>query len=219
MWNVYRRCYSGTRQDLFEQDLSGKQTLILLRDAQQRIQGFSTIAVGSARHEGRDIRYLFSGDTVIEREHWGSQELAFSWLRFAGSIQREDPGLPLFWFLIVKGHRTYRYLPAFALAFYPNWQHETPLPLATLMRHLARERFGDAFDEASGIVRFADSRGHLSKAVAEPSEREAVRADVRFFLDRNPGYREGDELVCLCELSPDNLRPLARRLFVGGQRT
>jgi hypothetical protein len=39
------------------------------------------------------------------------------------------------------------------------------------------------------------------------------RQDVRFFLARNPGYLRGNELVCVCELAVDNLKPLAARFF------
>jgi hypothetical protein len=217
MWNLYRRFYAGTDVALFERDLAQKDSLLLLRDGDQRIQGFSTIAVGVTEFEGSQVRFVFSGDTIIDRAHWGSQALAFTWLRYVGELKRERPELPLFWFLIVKGHRTFRYLPAFAREFYPHWQRGTPAHIAALMNKLARERFGEAFDDASGVVRFPESRGHLAEPFAEANEREAEREDVSFFLRRNSGYRNGDELVCLCELSLENLRPLARRLFAGGE--
>jgi hypothetical protein len=215
MWNLYRRFYAGTERALFERDLAQKDSLLLLRDGEQRIQGFSTIAVGVTEFEGGQVRFVFSGDTIIDRAHWGSQALAFTWLRYVGELKRERPEMPLFWFLIVKGHRTFRYLPAFAREFYPHWERGTPARISALMNKLARERFGAAFDDASGVVRFPESRGHLAEPFAEANEREAGREDVSFFLRRNSGYRNGDELVCLCELSLENLRPLARRLFAG----
>jgi hypothetical protein len=213
MWSLYHRFYAGTHRELFERDLAQKDSLLLLRDAERRIQGFSTIALGVTEFEGAPIRFIFSGDTIIERAHWGSQALAFTWLRHVGELKRERPELPLFWFLIVKGHRTFRYLPAFAREFYPHWQRGTPARIAALMSKLARERFGEAFDDASGVIRYPQSHGHLAEPFAEANEREAGREDVSFFLRRNSGYRNGDELVCLCELTAENLRPLARRLF------
>jgi hypothetical protein len=39
---------------------------------------------------------------------------------------------------------------------------------------------------------------------------------VRLFLDRNAGYADGDELVCLTELCASNLRSIARREFLRG---
>jgi len=215
MWHLFRRFYAGTHRERFDSDLARKDSLLLLRDAEQRIQGFSTLAVGVDEFEGKPIRTVFSGDTIVERAHWGSQALAFSWLRHVGELKRERPELPLWWFLIVKGHRTFRYLPAFAREFWPHWERDTPPALEALMSKLARERFGTAFDAASGVIRYAESHGHLAEPFAEANEREAGREDVNFFLKRNAGYRRGDELVCLCELTAENLRPLARRVFEG----
>jgi len=45
------------------------------------------------------------------------------------------------------------------------------------------------------------------------SEAHLRLPEVAFFLARNPGYARGDELVCLCELAAEKLRPLARRIF------
>ncbi len=218
MWALYHRFYAGTNRALFEDDLRAKDSLLVMRDDERRIQGFSTLAVGFAEHEGRVIRYVYSGDTIVDRAHWGSQSLAFTWLRYVGEIKRERPELPLFWFLIVKGHRTYRYLPTFARTFWPTWTGPTPTATADLMARLARERFGTAYDLGSGVIRHSKSHGHLVPEFAEASDREAGRDDVRFFLAKNPGYRSGDELVCLCELASANLRPLARRIFDGATR-
>ena len=37
-------------------------------------------------------------------------------------------------------------------------------------------------------------------------------ADVAFFIDRNPGHAQGDELVCLTKISETNLTPAGRRM-------
>ena len=52
------------------------------------------------------------------------------------------------------------------------------------------------------------------RALTAPAEKEVDA----FFLRRNPGYVRGDEMVCLTELAPHNLRPLARRVFEQGLR-
>jgi hypothetical protein len=162
------------------------------------------------------VRAIYSGDTIIERSHWGTQALAFTWLRFAGTIKAQAPDRPLYWFLIVKGHRTYRYLSAFSIDFYPHWQRPTPPLARAIMQQLARQRFDAAYDSERGIVSFAQSRGHLRSIWAAVEPEEAARPDVAFFLRSNPGYTHGDELVCLTELSCSNLRPLARRVFAQG---
>jgi hypothetical protein len=84
------------------------------------------------------------------------------------------------------------------------------------MDALARERFAQAYDARRGVVSFARSRGHLKPRWAAIEASETLRDDVSFFLRSNPGYARGDELVCLTELAPGNLRPLARRVFEQG---
>ncbi len=216
MFALLQRYYLATTSEHFDDDLSGKDTVFLLHDTRDRLCGFSTLAVSRIDIDGKPIRAVFSGDTIIDRASWGSQAFAFAWLRHIGGISREAPEEPLYWLLIVKGWRTYRYLPAFGLAFTPDWRQPADPGLESLKHVIAHARFGDVYDPATGLVRYPESRGHLAPEWAAVSDREAHRPDVRFFLERNPGYARGDELVCLCELQPHNMRPLTRRLFLQG---
>jgi hypothetical protein len=120
MYALYERYYDGSSWALFAADLAGKDRVVVLRDRSGFLQGFSTLAVYERSFEGAPVRVIFSGDTVVDESHWGQQALAFGWLRLAGAIKAERPGVPLYWMLISKGHRTYRYLPAFSLAFHPS---------------------------------------------------------------------------------------------------
>jgi hypothetical protein len=216
MFALYDQYYDATSRTLFEADLLNKDHVVTLREPSGALAGFSTLAVLEAEIGGRLVRAIYSGDTIIDHAHWGTQALAFTWIRFAGTIKARTPALPLYWFLIVKGHRTYRYLSAFSVDFHPHWQRPMPASARDVMNALALARFGGAYDAARGVVSFPRSRGHLKPewAVIEPGEE--ARRDVAFFLRCNPGYVNGDELVCLTELASDNLRPLARRVFEQG---
>lgn len=214
MSDLYLAHYDGSDAARFRQDLSAKTEALLVHHRRQLV-GFTLYEIYARIWHGHPINIIYSGDTVIDRAHWGQQALAFAWITRAGQIKRLAPELPLYWFLIVKGHRTYRYLPTFSRRFHPHWSHQDE-DLKALADRLAHSRFPDHYDPDSGVIRFDQSRGHLKPAYAHPSERELEKAAVRFFLQRNPGYLQGDELVCLCELSEANLKPLARRLFMGG---
>ena len=214
MFDLYGTYYDATSPSLFEQDLGNKDFVVVLRDDAGAVAGFSTLAIVDAPFG----RAIYSGDTIIDRAHWGTQALAFTWLRFAGELKAQAPDSPLYWFLIVKGHRTYRYLSAFSVDFYPHWQKPTPSWAQAIMAELACRRFHDAYDAARGVVSFPQSRGHLKPAWAAVEPEEAARPDVAFFLAANPGFTRGDELVCLTELAAGNLRPLARRVFEQGRR-
>jgi hypothetical protein len=218
MFALYERYYDASSWDLFARDLAAKDRVIVLRDEAGALQGFSTLALYERTFAGRRARVIFSGDTIVDESHWGQQALAGAWLAHAGAVKAEQPDVPLYWLLISKGHRTYRYLPTFSLAFHPSPDGPHDPALAALRDFLARDRFGEDFDADAGVVRFPESRGHLRDDFADVPEAHRRLPAVQFFLACNPGYARGDELVCVCELALSNLRPVARRAFASGMR-
>lgn len=215
MADLYLSHYEGTVRNQFFRDLLSKTESLLLYHSGTLV-GFSTIDYHLRKWRQTPIRVVYSGDTIVHPDHWGQQAMAFRWIERMGQVKRRQPETPLYWFLIVKGHRTYRFLPAFAREFHPGGKTARP-DLKELSDSLATEKFGKDYNSTTGVVEFTKSRGHLAKAIARPTPREITKADVQFFLKRNPGYQRGHELVCLCELKPENLKPLARRLFLKAQ--
>lgn len=213
MQTIFLEHYEATSPALFQKDLREKDEVQAVFHGDTLV-GFTTFLFYPFEWRGEQVEIVFSGDTVVAREHWGQQNLAFDWLGRMGRRQRQRPEVPLYWFLIVKGHRTYRYLHVFAKDFYPRFDKAEP-ELEAFAAALAQARFGQSFDQARGIISFGESHGQLAQGISEPTPAELKKEEVRFFLQKNPGYRAGDELVCLCRLSPENLRPLARRCFSG----
>ncbi len=188
---LYLAHYDGSSQTLFRHDLARKDEVILIRHG-GKVVGFSTLKLYATQWKNHPIRILYSGITIIHRQHWGQQQaLTFTWLSHAGRIWRQNQALPLYWFLLVKGHRTYRYLPIFARSFHPHWSAPRP-DLKPLADRLAIDFFGANYDFPSGTVRFARSRGHLKAELAEASGREMDNPVVRHFMTRNPGFRQGE---------------------------
>ena len=199
--------YDGVSRGEFESDLDHKDEVILLRDGGGKVRGFTTIAWNPCGEmEAGDV--VFSGDTVIDRECWGTQELVKGFCRRTGDFQRRS-GRKLFWFLISKGHRTYRYLPLFAKRFHPHPEWEERF-LEELAGEIAGKMFGDSWKAEEGVIRFEKSAGHLKKDIADAPDGNAW---VKYFLERNPGYARGEELVCLTEMSERNLRKVALAAF------
>ncbi len=239
MFALFARHYDCVDAARFRGDLADKVAVILLRDAASgALAGFSTLAVMQApaaalrsvrqahspetpaRSEsstphgaGRPIRALFSGDTIIDRPYWGSQELTRAWCRFAGELKRSCEETPLYWFLISKGYRTYLFLPIYFREFYPRFDRPTPEPEQRILDALAGARFPADYRPSTGTVQFADSHGQLTAELAEIAPHHRENPHVRFFLQRNPGFAGGHELVCLAEIAPQNMRGLAARIM------
>lgn len=217
MYELYCQYYAGTSWPKFSADLTEKDAVILLWNEHQELKGFSTLAIWEFEFEKQRMRAIFSGDTIIHHQYWGEQTLAKTWSNLAGQIKAAAPEIPLYWFLIVKGYRTYRYLPVFAKLFYPTWRYPTPANIQALMDYLARKKFGDYYDAESGLIKFPVSQGHLRETWAEIKPGFRQKPDIQYFLQRNPHYDQGHELVCLMELSESNWRsPIALRGFLQG---
>lgn len=202
--------FEGVTAAQFDRDLEEKDWVLRVF-AGERLVGFSTVALGEVEVAGRWVNVVYSGDTIMAPEAWGSPVLARGWI---GLVRRACAGLPVrpcYWLLLSSGFRTYRFLPVFWREFWPR--HGGPMPDAerVLRDTLATERFGPAYDPAAGVVRFGVPQRLRPQLAAVPVNRTRD-AHVAFFLAQNPGHADGDELVCLTELSDANLTAAGRRV-------
>jgi hypothetical protein len=217
MFNLLATFFTGVDRPTFEADLGEKSHVILLEDDRGEIRGFSTLLVYRTNVPGIDATIVYSGDTIVDRDWWGSHALPVSWLGAvraltsdAHAVARAGAAAPLvYWLLLTSGFRTYRFLPVFWRDFCPR--HDSGSEGKGLIDALADERFGSRYDAVRGVVRFARPQVLVPELLDVPSGR-AVDAHVAFFLERNPGYTRGDELVCLTNLGDDNLTAAGRRI-------
>ncbi len=208
---LYLTYYDGSNETQILADLNAKsEVLLVFYDA--LLIGFTTLRVYEFPWNEKEVRIIYSGDTIVDKAHWGQQALAFAWIARMGELKREKPELKMYWFVIIKGHRTYKYLPTFGKSFYPHWSIDRS-DLKPLADALAVQKFGDHYNSATGLVEFPVSQGHLKDDIALPSAEELTKDSVQFFLAKNPNYRLGHELVCLCEIAEDNMKPLTKRIF------
>lgn len=214
MYALYASYYDAGSKVQFENDLKQKTCILLMFDSVQQLRGFTTVSVSKADFSAQPVQVIFSGDTIIHHEFWGEQTLPLAWCHLVGQIKAASPTLPLYWFLIVKGHRTYRYLNVFSKTYYPNRKYPTPELTQNFMHMLAQEKFGNAYRTDTGTVQYAQSQGHLKPEWA--NEKIKRNPEAAFFYEKNPHYEQGSELVCLTELTEDNLRSFALRGFQQG---
>ena len=211
MWKLMTRYFQQASRALFERDLADKQWVILLRDGEGRVRGFSTLAIMTARRDGRSVHAVYTGDTIADRACWGTLELPKTFLRFVARHTGVDrDGADWYWFYVCKGYRTYRFLPVFYHRFYPHPELTTPDPELMLLNTLARQRFGEFYDVARGVVRVPDDYA-LRPGVGDVTPGRIRDPFIGFFARRNPGWPQGDELVCMAPLRLENLLERPRR--------
>jgi len=211
MFNVFNENFAQTSFDIFQRDLSNKDWVILLRDATNRVQGFSTLALYETEFESQKMSVVYSGDTIIRPEYWGTPQLPSTWIK---TVLEKSKSMqqPLYWLLISSGYKTYRFLSVFYKTFYPHYAHPTPSRMQALIHHLASKRFGDDYVPELGVVKFKVGATPLRDGVADVTDERLHDPHVAHYIKINPRHEQGDELVCITQVHPDNFTPAGRRM-------
>ena len=224
MFALMQVVYDGVTRDAFECDLASKDECIVLRTPAGELAGFSTqrfltVEVDAVRAApltgvpafglGTTVEGIFSGDTVIHPAHWGSPAL---FQAFARRYVTTD-GARRWWFLVSKGPRTYRMLPAFFTRFWPDRREPTPDAARAIMDAYAEMLYPGEL--RGGVLAYKHPKDRLRDGVAGVTERDLRLPDIAFFVEANPGWALGQDLVCLAELRPENLRPGLRPRLLG----
>lgn len=212
MFELLTQHFGGVAPERFARDLAEKN-LALLLERQDRLVGFSTLLAYPTTFDDEAVNVIYSGDTIVTPDAWGTTALPRAWVAGVNALRAKKlPPGRCFWLLLTSGFRTYRFLPVFWREFFPRFDAPTPTTVQRLLDQLAGERFGTQFDPETGIVRFTYPQRLRAGLKEVPAGREHD-PHVSFFISRNPGHTNGDELVCLTELCPENLTTAGRRMM------
>jgi hypothetical protein len=211
MFQLLAQHFDGVTPGQFNRDLSEKNLALLLRRGDQLV-GFSTLLAGATRFKDEPVNIIYSGDTIVTPEAWGTTALPRAWVAGVNALKATLPPGRCFWLLLTSGFRTYRFLPVFWREFFPRFDMATPPEIQSLLSQVAIERFGAQFNPGAGIVRFTHPQRLRAGLQTIPPGREHD-SHTAFFLERNPGHADGDELVCLSELCPENLTAAGQRMM------
>lgn len=208
--------FENVSQEQFEADLAEKEWVFVFSDQAGTIQGFSTLMRLNIDVDGQPVVAVYSGDTIIHPDFWHEMELPKLWGKhvfdLAADVHAQTPDATVYWFLISSGYKTYRFLPVFFQRFYPSYRQPTPGHIQRTIDALARYKFGDQYDPATGVIRLAAS-SPLREGVAQVDERRLKNRDIAFFVEKNPGHAAGEQLACLVEIELSNITSAGMRML------
>ncbi len=212
MYRLMTDYYENVELSDFERDLAEKEWAILMTRASGEILGFTTLTRLRTQCGNEQLVALFSGDTVLDRDIWGASGWVRAWGHLAAKLMSEMGSMPLYWLLLTATHRTYRFLPTLFKEYYPRAGVATPPIYQRRLAALVKTMFPNEYDESRGIVRthrpMSVRQVHVEMATKRITEKHAA-----FFAERNPGYLQGDYLVCISDLSYANQTRLGKKLF------
>ncbi|MFC1643605.1 hypothetical protein ACFL1F_00815 [Chlamydiota bacterium] len=198
--------YGNMSEKQFCYDLAKKDKVIMLMD-KESLCGFSTQVLLTYTINCKKTNIVFSGDTVIEKQHNNSFALPIAWGRMMLSILDQEPGIPLYWLLTSKGYRTYRYLPVFFYDYFPRPFRVLSFFEQDLLMSIGEHLFNGKLDTQRWIIMSGKKDQYLQPGVADITEARRSKQEIVYFEKKNSGYIHGDELVCLAEFSRENLNP------------
>jgi hypothetical protein len=202
MFAVFGQYYENVAFDRFLGDLTHKDDVILLVDRDEHIQGFSTMKNLDVEVDGERIFGLFSGDTVVAREHWGQRVLGRAFLRYLFVQSAKRPLSPFYWFLISKGYKTYLLMANNFPEHFPRFERAMSPRDKAVLDTFGRAMYPNEYDAATGLIAFDKSHGNLRHGVAAITrELREMNPRVAFFAEKNPTWADGTELACIAKMT------------------
>jgi len=216
MYDLFCAQFEQVSYARFVADLEEKNWVLLLRRDDDSLGGFSCMHFYDVDIDGEELTVVYSGDTVVSSDTWGDSALSYYWMGAIDYLRRLHRKQTVYWFLLVSGYRTYRFLPVYSDCYFPRHDRETPADIRKIMDTLARDRFGERYDAETGIVHL-DAPAVLKDEYRGIPERRLQDPHIAFFAERNPDHEQGDELICFSVLSEDRLTRLGRRMWRKGR--
>ncbi len=211
MYRLMAEFYDHTDEQVFRKDFFDKDYCLALYADSSVPVGFTTQKVLTLQVGGKTVHGVFSGDTIIDRKYWGDIELFRVWANFWFSYAEKYE--EFYWFLICKGYKTYRMLPVFWKEFYPNCRFETPAFEKQIIDAYGELLYPDEYNSLTGVVEYRSEKDRLKDGVADIGEKELKNKDIAFFAERNPGYRQGNDIACLAKIDKSVLRSRVSELL------
>jgi hypothetical protein len=202
MFELMQRTYDAVTERQFLADLEKKDAVILLKDPAHRIQGFSTLASLRVQLDGKSLRGIFSGDTVIAERYWGQRALGKAFLRYLFIEKLKAPFAPLYWLLISKGYKTYLMMANNFSEHYPRFEQSTPERARRILDAFYTTLYPTTYDPRTGLIETAGEACRLKPGIAPiPNALLESNPRIAFFAARNPRWRTGAELACLARMT------------------
>ena len=73
--------------------------------------------------------------------------------------------------------------------------------------------YEERYVKEKGIIKNNGNNDNLKEDIIVLSEKKKENEDIKYFVNKNPGYLYGDELVCLTEISEENLTKFGKRVI------
>lgn len=200
MFKLFEQYYDHVTYERFLQDLNEKTHVFFFHEPEtNRLVGFSTIFRKVIPEIAPGV-FLFSGDTVIHEDYWGSKALQKSFFWFILKSKLLTPFAPLYWMLMSKGVKTYLMMRKNFKYSFPNVLGPTPKTYHHVLQSFYAMKFPGDFRSELGLILFKEKVGAVKHRLDVNPESIMNNPEAQFFAESNPRWDQGEELACVAEI-------------------
>lgn len=212
IWAFAERFTDATREG-FEQSFANKRDAVLIRDARTgELVGLGGVGVLELeRADGRSI-VIFPGDTLFDPKVRGKSLVQGLGLLYYLECRVKYPTLPVYMVYGTFSYKSYLMLPRNFRTFWPRPDLPTPPREQALLRDVAERFYSDVRERPSGAL-IGRTTKRLREGVATIDEATLAEPSIRYFYEQNPGYVDGEVLLCLIPLHAANWLSVGRNLL------
>lgn len=212
IWAFAARFTDATREG-FEQSFANKRDAVLIKDARSgELVGLGGVAVVELPlGDGRCV-VIFPGDTLFDPKVRGKSLVQGLGLLYYLECRLKRPTLPVYMMYGTFSYKSYLMLPRNFHTYWPRPEEPTPAREQALLREAA-ERFYTDVRERPGGALVGRTTKRLHEGVATIDEAALAEPAIRYFHEQNPGYIDGEVLLCLIPLHAANWLSVGRNLL------
>lgn len=216
-YNLLKNHFDGVSYESFLSDLEEKEYIACLSvsssipDQPVMIGGFSTMMTKEIIIDGVIQKIVFSGDTIVDHEHRRSFGLG-KCLGTYFLLKLKEGSENLWYVLLSKGCGTYKAMGFMFNEFTPSPSSRNEAEVSIATQFLTEKYHGREIRNQTVLKAGGDAQ-----RLKETSSDLNTNSDTldQFFLDINPWYASGDELICIARVHLDNFTKQFKRVLKG----
>lgn len=194
----------------FERSLHKKTDVILVRNREDKsLVGVVSVGITPVEYNGETVWVFFGGNLIFAPEYRGYNIIERTGARYFLWLRMMHPTRKIY---VAYGALSYKSFSMVSRNFERYWPHpsiETPPMESFLISHLGKLYYGSDWDDTHKIGK-SSALCTLKESVIEIPKNKHNNSSVQFFLNKNPGYKAGDCLLCLVPLDVKNWFSLVR---------
>ncbi len=207
LFGLYERIFVGAERERFERKVTNPPArwtrIQVIRNAAGEAVGYCAVHLYDVELQD-GVHTVFRGEAGILRQYRGGGATFGFGFREAIRYKLAHPFENVWFFCVLVHPSSFHVLSGRFHEIYPSHRRATPPRIRAFMRDLA-----DAFGDRQLGPDDPDIRvgGSITRDGEDETTfwRTSRKPDVRFFLQANPGYRQGHSLPTLVPLTLGNL--------------